>query len=149
MTSPSAPTPAPASANQPTLLLTPLAPHELVWMENVREHLRPTGGDPLTLEQISVTFNSYSFQWHTGGPHPWDPGYLITALGVCLGDHIIALATHARWQRAKLADESSVAVRLDDSRQTVFPIAAVSRRWYSGERSWMRAWVHSLLHPTL
>lgn len=114
-------------------------------MENLREHLRPTAGRNLTLDEVSQTYDAYCTQWHDGTRTPWNADYLIKALGICLGDQIIALRPAARWCHASQLEQSTIAVRLDQQRRTVFPVDAVTRRWQAARIGWMTEWVTNLV----
>jgi len=137
---PSEPTPA-----QPAPRLVDLAPTDVVWLGDVRDHLRPAGAVPLDAGTLSTCYDHYNEQWCTApAEHRWDPRYLISAIGVALGDLLIERVGAARWQRVDDPRARIVAVRLEERRATVFPVDAVGRRWWAEERGWIEEWAEGM-----
>ncbi|MBI9116021.1 DUF3806 domain-containing protein [Sanguibacter suaedae] len=122
-------------------LRTP-SPVELVWMEELRVHLRAPGVDLTSVAAVSDLFDEYCAAWHAAPEgERWNPNYVITALGVALGDTLLARSPGAHWQVAVDARITTVAVRNDLCHSTVFPVDAVARRWISCELGWMDRFV--------
>lgn len=123
-------------------------PVELVWLEELRVHLRAPEVDLTSVPDLSRLFDSYCLTWHQrAAGERWDPNYVITAIGVALGDVLVARsrgqACGARWMVAAGQATTTVAVRNDQFRRTVFPVDAVARRWISAETGWIDAFLRS------
>lgn len=117
---------------------------ELVWMEEMRQHLRAPGADLRSVGTISSLFDAYCRAWHRApAAERWDPSYLVAALGVCLGDALVRQCSSSRWQVVDDEPRTTVAVRNDLFRRTFFPVDAVARRWLTAELGWMPAFVTS------
>ena len=127
-------------------------PVELVWMEELRIHLRAPDVDLTTITDLSRLFDTYCAAWHQRADgERWNPDYVITALGVALGDVLVehgrAQCGGARWMVADGHDSTTVAVRNDLLRRTLFPVDAVARRWISAETGWIAAFVEATSAP--
>ena len=127
-------------------------PVELVWMEELRIHLRAPDVDITSVDDLSRLFDTYCLAWHRcADGQRWDPNYLITALGVALGDVLVELGRRqcggARWMVAAGQPSTTVAVRNDLFRRTIFPVDAVARRWISAETQWIAAFVEATDSP--
>lgn len=128
------------------LRLGPLTPAEIVWMADLRDHLRPAGSTPLTVSRIARVFDHYNADWSANEPSArWNPGYLISSIGVALGDALVAAHEGAHWLRVVAENPPVIAVRIDELRKTVFPIDAVARRWHAGQRGWVADWFAEVL----
>ena len=134
------------------IILRDPSPVELVWMEELRIHLRAPEVDITCVQDLSQLFDTYCQTWHgRGDGERWDPNYVITALGVALGDVLVAQGGGqpggARWMVAAGQLSTTVAVRNDLFRRTVFPVDAVARRWISAENRWVAAFISSMDAP--
>lgn len=135
--------PGPVAGTGP--LRTALTPAELVWMEDLREHLRLPGGNAPSLTELEDRFQEYCPSWHGLPPElRWNPTTLLGALGVCLGDALVLRYPDARWCALERDATRYPAVRLDSQRSTVLPLAAVSKRWLAASQPWMERWVERL-----
>ena len=124
------------------------SPVELVWMEELRVHLRAPEVDITSVRDLSRLFDTYCQAWHErAAADRWNPNYIITALGVALGDVLVARGCGqpggARWMVSVGQPSMTVAVRSDLFRRTIFPVDAVARRWITAERQWIAAFVDS------
>ena len=146
---PSAPSPgaalADARADGQVVLRDP-TPVELVWMEELRIHLRAPDVDVTSVCDLSGLFDTYCRTWHQRpAGERWDPNYVITALGVALGDVLVARGCgqpgDPRWMVAAGQQTTTVAVRTDRFRRTVFPVDAVARRWITSETGWVAGFI--------
>ncbi|PFG35215.1 DUF3806 domain-containing protein [Sanguibacter antarcticus] len=128
-------------------------PVDLVWMEELRLHLRSPGTDVTSLESVSTLFDTYCQSWHDAPEGArWNPNHVITALGICLGDILVAQSPGSHWMLAVDPRITSVAVRNDLYRGTIFPVDAVARRWIACELGWMSAFIDATrvaLHEAL
>ena len=127
-------------------------PVELVWLEELRVHLRAPEVDITSVEDLSRLFDTYCLTWHQRVVgERWDPNYVITALGVALGDVLVERGREqcggARWMVAAGQPSTTVAVRNDLFRRTIFPVDAVARRWISAESGWIAAFVEATDSP--
>lgn len=127
-------------------------PVELVWMEEFRIHLRAPGVDLTSVGDLSRLFDTYCAAWHQRtAAERWDPNYVITALGVALGDALVArgcaTSEWLRWAVAEGQPTTTVAVRNDAVGRTIFPVDAVARRWISAEGQWMAGFVETASAP--
>ena len=134
------------------VILRDPTPVELVWMEELRVHLRSPEVDLTCDRDLSQLFDTYCRTWHARADgERWDPNYVITALGIALGDVLVARGGGqpggARWMVAAGQPSTTVAVRNDLLRRTVFPVDAVARRWISAESRWVTAFVSSMDAP--
>lgn len=117
---------------------------ELVWMEELREHLRAPGADLRSVGYLSSLFDAYCRAWHRApAAERWDPDYLVSALGVSLGDVLVRRCSSSRWQVVADEPRTTAAVRDDLFRRTFFPVDAVARRWLTAELGWMPGLVAS------
>lgn len=141
-----------ARADGQVILRDP-TPVELVWMEELRVHLRSPEVDVASVQDLSRLFDTYCLAWHgTAEGERWDPNYVITALGVTLGDVLVSQSGGARWMVAAGQSSTTVAVRNDLFRGTIFPVDAVARRWITAETGWMAVFIDSMsvtLHRAL
>lgn len=140
-TTPSAPAPGPQDG---AVSLRDASVVELVWMEELRQHLRAPGADLRSVGYLSSLFDAYCRAWHRApASDRWDPDYLVSALGVCLGDVLVRQCSSSRWQVVADEPRTTVAVRNDLFRRTFFPVDAVARRWLTAELGWMPGFVTS------
>ncbi|NLF05895.1 MAG: DUF3806 domain-containing protein [Actinomycetales bacterium] len=71
-----------------------------------------------------------------------DPNNVINALGVTLGDAVVARVPGARWAVFSDADGAELAVtNAAPGNPMIFPMAAVAKRWTAGERGWFGPYV--------
>lgn len=135
------------------LALREPSPVELVWMEELRMHLRAPGVDITSVADLSALFDEYCLAWHRSvESQRWDPNYVITALGVTLGDVLVAQSGGTRWMVAAEQSSTTIALRNNLFRGTIFPVDAVARRWISAETRWMAGFVETMsvtLHRSL
>ncbi|SDB96521.1 protein of unknown function [Sanguibacter gelidistatuariae] len=141
-----------ARADGQVILADP-TPVELVWMEELRNHLRSPEVDVTSVHELSHLFDTYCLAWHAAiESDRWDPNYVITALGVALGDVLVAQSGGSRWMVTAGQSSTTVAVRNDLFRGTIFPVDAVARRWITAETRWMAPFIESMsvtLHRAL
>jgi len=138
--------PGAAAVRSTPVTLVDLSPADIMWLDDLRDHLRPKGSDPLDAQALSACFDHYLDRWSAVPlPQRWDPRYLVSAIGVALGDLIVHHLEAARWQRVDDERAKVVAVRLEDRRVTVFPIDAVARRWHAEQRSWIVEWSEQMV----
>lgn len=142
-----------AARSDGQVILRDPTPVDLVWMEELRVHLRSPEVDVTSVHDISRLFDTYCLAWHAAGESErWDPNYVITALGVTLGDVLVVRTGGTRWMVAAGQSTQTVAIRNDLFRGTIFPVDAVARRWITGETGWMAPFVDSMsvtLNPSL
>jgi len=138
------PTPAAPGPEDGAVVLREPSVVELVWMEELRQHLRGPGADLRSVGYLSSLFDAYCRAWHRAPESDrWDPDYLVGALGVALGDVLVKQCGSSRWQVVADEPRTTVAVRNDLFRRTFFPVDAVARRWLTAELGWMPAFVQS------
>ena len=127
-------------------------PVELIWMEELRIHLRAPDVDITSIADLCRLFDTYCEAWHQRPDgERWNPDYVITALGVALGDVLVQRGSTpcggTRWMVTRGHDSTTVAVRNDTLRRTIFPVDAVARRWISAETGWIAAFVEAIGAP--
>ncbi|MFS0700720.1 DUF3806 domain-containing protein [Cellulomonas sp. 179-A 4D5 NHS] len=128
----------PAQPQAPAALPQPreLEPVDVAWFAGVRASF-PGGASAIDPEALGRRYDDALDAWAAGGGTA-DPSPAVDGLGVALGDAVLARVPGGRW--AVAADEHGrepALVLPAPLNLTLFPRAAVARRWAAGERGWV------------
>lgn len=111
---------------------------ELMWLQEMRNHLHHPADPGPTAAELSARFDEFCAAWHNHSRnHRWDPTYAKASLGVGLGDLLIAQSPTARWVLTNPDDGPRYGVRDENLRVTFLPLDAVARRWDQHQLGWV------------
>ncbi len=117
---------------------------ELMWLAEMRYHLRTPEQPPLDADQLSKLFNEFSTAWHSAHQdNRWDSTFSVTSIGVALGDLIASGNPECVWVAADTDKGTIFGVRAPAQRATFFPVDAVNRRWLAGNLDWIAGFVRN------
>lgn len=126
------------------LALRELSIAELMWLQEMRYHLRTPEQPALDAEQLSKVFNDFSTAWHSRSETDrWDATFSITSIGVALGDLIAQGNENCLWVAADTEKGTIFGVRAPQQRATFFPVDAVNRRWLAAHLDWIVGFVRN------
>jgi len=115
---------------------------ELAWLDELRAAL-PGGDVPRGPEEVGELYDGLFDAWHSAPQsEQGDPNAVINALGVAVGDAVVARVPGARW--AAVSDEHGTELAIVASSAeapTMFPTAAVAKRWVERERGWVAEYI--------
>ena len=110
-----------------------LDPAELVWLAEARELLRGPGVDLTDIAWLGGHLDGLMTTWHHTMPSlRWDPLPTTTAVGLAVGDALIARVPGLEWVYAFDAPGSPYALAHPRTAMVVVPADAVARLWYQG-----------------
>jgi hypothetical protein len=110
-----------------------LDPAELVWLAEARELLRGPGVDLTDVTWLGAQVDSLMASWHRTPPGlRWDPVPTTTAVGLAVGDAVIARVPGLRWVYALDAPGSPYALAHPRTTRIGLPIDAVTLLWQQG-----------------
>ncbi|MBB2924081.1 DUF3806 domain-containing protein [Cellulomonas cellasea] len=137
-------TPAPPQAPAALPEARDLEPVDVAWFAGVRASF-PGGASANDPETLGRRYDDALDAWGAGGG-VGDPSTMVDGLGVALGDAVLARVPGGRWAVAADEHGREPAVVLPPPLSlTIFPRAAVARRWATGERGWVADFVGSLV----
>lgn len=122
---------------------------ELMWLQEMRFHLRTPDQPALTIEQLDRTYNNYCTSWNsTPAGERWDQTFAVTSIGIALGDLIVEASEHCTWVVTESNNMPVFGVRDNEKRATYFPVDAVNRRWLAGNLDWIPGFVRNAQSAT-
>lgn len=129
----------PMALRQPTL-------SELMWLQEMRYHLRTPNEPALEVEQLSKTYNEYCTAWIGNPAHDrWDKTFAVTSIGIAIGDILVETCLNCNWMVSDTEQGPVFGVRNETARATYFPIDAVNRRWVAGKLDWIPGFIKNAL----
>ena len=132
----------PLELKEPTL-------DQLMWLEEMRYHLRSPSDPALDVNTLSHRFDEYCTAWHSHSRrHKWDHTFAVTSIGITLGDLLVAHSRHNKWVVSGSGETLTFAVRNNSRGATFFPIDAVARRWLAGTLEWIPGFIENATHGT-
>ncbi|WP_435298610.1 DUF3806 domain-containing protein [Timonella sp. A28] len=130
-------------AAMPLDLRDPTIP-EIMWLEEMRYHLKSPQDPQLTPEQLSKLYDQYCQAWHGHSRrHKWDHKFVVTSIGITLGDILVSLSDHNTWVVSENNGSNTYVVRDKKHCATYFPIDAVTRRWVAGKLEWIPGFIEN------
>jgi|GEM_PF-2063350 len=119
---------------------------ELMWLEEMRSHLKLPTAPRLTAKELSEVYDAYCTAWHAHSRrNKWDHFFVATAVGIGIGDLLVLGSTDCKWVVSEDGKDITYAVRDEAHRATYFPIDAVNRRWLAGKLEWIPDFVDNAL----
>ncbi|MGV8977853.1 MAG: DUF3806 domain-containing protein [Cellulomonas sp.] len=110
-----------------------LDPTELVWLGEARELLRGPGVDLTDLDWLSGHVDALLAAWRDTMPSlRWDPLPTTTAVGLAVGDAVIARVPGLEWVYALGGPGSPYALAHPRTTMVELPIDAVAHLWADG-----------------
>ena len=109
----------------------PLTDDEVGHLDRARAHLRASGADLTDPRAVGALLHSAWSRWAAGPPAPVPQGMLM-ALGVGVGDLVVARAPGARWALRTAGDAPTPAVVSASGEDAALPLADVAARWQIG-----------------
>lgn len=108
----------------------PLTPDEIGHLDRARAHLRSSGADVDDPRAVGVLLHSARTQW-ADGPATAVPQAMVMALGVGVGDLIVARVPGARWA-LRIGSSPTPAVVSASGEDAALPLTDVGARWHTG-----------------
>jgi hypothetical protein len=132
-----------AQAEKPLALREPTLA-ELMWLQEMRYHLRTPSEQPLTVEQLNKTYNDYCSAW-TSVPRKerWDQCFAVTSIGIAIGDIIAESSVDCQWMVSDTDKGVIFGVRDSARKATYFPVDAVNRRWIAAKLDWIPGFIRN------
>lgn len=125
-------------------------PAELVWLEEARELLRGPQTDLTDVGWLSAQLDVLMGSWHACPPaERWNPTPTTTALGIAVGDAVIARVPGLEWVYVLEPGGSRFALAHRASTLLDHPIEAVSALWSDGHPGTLRPLVDQLARRAL
>lgn len=119
---------------------------ELMWMEEMRSHLKLPTAPRLTAQELGKEYDAYCTAWHGHSRrNKWDHFYVATSVGIGIGDLLVENSEDCSWVVLEDGGNVTYAVRDAARRATYFPIDAVNRRWVAGKLEWIPDFVTNAL----
>lgn len=110
-----------------------LDPVELVWLAEARELLRGPDVDLTDVAWLGGHVDELMTAWHHTMPSlRWDPLPTTTAVGLAVGDAVIARVPGLAWVYALDSSGSPYALAHPRTAMVVLPVDAVAELWYHG-----------------
>ncbi|WP_029290865.1 DUF3806 domain-containing protein [Cellulomonas sp. HZM] len=140
----SAPLKAPDPDADPTLMvpgpiavgMRPLTPAEAAHLDRMRAFLRGSGADVTDASSLSALLDQTRARWASARTAEL-PEAMLAALGVGLGDLVLALAPGARWVLRTAGPRPAPALLGADDAAAVVPLDDVRSRWEAGAVAWV------------
>lgn len=125
-------------------------PAELVWLEEARELLRGPETDLTDVGWLGAQLDVLMGSWHACPPaERWNPIPTTTALGIAVGDAVIARVPGLEWVYVLEPGGSRFALAHRASTLLEHPIEAVSALWSEGRPGTLRPLVDQLARRAL
>lgn len=123
-----------------------LDPAELVWLAEARELLRGPGVDLTDVAWLGAHVDSLMSSWHSTPPAlRWDPVPTTTAVGLAVGDAVIARVPELQWAYVLDARGSHYALAHPRTTSIELPIDAVTSVWAQGRPGMLPGLVDELV----
>lgn len=117
---------------------------ELMWMQEMRYHLRTPQQPALSVADLSKTYNEYCTAWNSAPKAArWDQSFAVTSIGIAIGDHLVESSVDCHWMVSESNGSLVFGVRDDAKRATYFPIDAVNRRWFAAKLDWIPGFIRN------
>lgn len=117
---------------------------ELMWLQEMRYHLRTPQQPALTVPELSKTYNDYCTAWNASPKDGrWDQSFAVTSIGIAIGDHLVETSVDCHWMVSESNGTLVFGVRDDAKRATYFPIDAVNRRWFAAKLDWIPGFIRN------
>lgn len=117
---------------------------ELMWLQDLRYHLRTLDEAALTIEQLSTAYNEYCSAWHEQPEAArWDESFTVASIGIAIGDILCESSGHCQWVASDTETGTVFGVRDTEQCSTFFPIDAVTRRWNARQLDWIPGFVRN------
>lgn len=108
----------------------PLTPDEVGHLDRARAHLRSSGADVDDPRAVGVLLHSARTRWADGPAAPV-PQAMVMALGVGVGDLVVARVPGARWA-LRIGSSPTPAVVSASGEDAALPLTDVAARWQNG-----------------
>ena len=133
------------AATDPRPATRPLDPTELVWLAEARELLRGPRVDLTDVAWLGSHLDSLMASWHRSpSAARWDPSPTTTAVGLAVGDAVIARVPGLGWVYALHAPGSPYALAHPRTVAVELPVDAVAHLWTQGVPNLLPALVDEL-----
>lgn len=109
----------------------PLTPDELGHLDRARAHLRASGADLTDVDAVGALLHATRTRWavEPGAPVPQA---MVMALGVGVGDLVVARVPGSRWALRTAGAAPTPAVVSLSGEDAALPLADVATRWRTG-----------------
>ena len=125
-------------------------PSELVWLEEARELLRGPQSDLTDVGWLGAQLDVLMGAWHAcPTAERWNPTPTTTALGIAVGDAVIARVPGLEWVYVLEPGGSRFAIAHRESPLLEHPIEAVGALWVDGSPGTLRSLVDQLVGHAL
>ncbi|MBO3100836.1 hypothetical protein [Cellulomonas fengjieae] len=108
-----------------------LTADELAHLDRARTYLRSSGTDVADAHAVGTLLHGARSGWAAGPPAPV-PQAMVMALGVGVGDLVVARVPGARWALRTAGDAPTPAVVSASGQDAALPLADVAARWQAG-----------------
>jgi len=119
-----------------------LTPVEHGHLERLRSHVAAAGIDVTDPAAVGALLDGQRAQWAAAGSGELPAG-MLAALGVGIGDLVLARAGHAHWVLRTSIDSPAPALLSADGTAAVVPFDDVRMRWEAGVRGWVVDYVEA------
>ncbi len=109
----------------------PLTADEQAYLDRARAHLRASGADVADARSVGALLHTARTAWAQGPGSPV-PQAMVMALGVGVGDLVVAGAPGSRWVLRTGGSAPTPAVVSATGLDAALPLADVAARWQSG-----------------
>lgn len=109
----------------------PLTADELGHLDRARAHLRASGADLTDVHAVGALLHATRTRW-AAEPGAPVPQAMVMALGVGVGDLVVALVPGSRWALRTAGAAPTPAVMSRSGEDAALPLADVAARWHSG-----------------
>lgn len=131
------PTPAPASGPVAAGMRS-LLPAESAHLERLRQHLRSSGARVDDVHALGALVDATARRWAVA---PDATEALLVALGVGVGDLVLAASTGARWVIRTGSGTPTPALLDAAGLHAVVPLDDLRKRWTNGDTGWLPRYV--------
>jgi len=122
--------------------MRPLTPVEQGHLERLRGHVAAAGIDVTDPAAVGALLDSERARWAAAGGGELPAG-MLAALGVGIGDLVMARAGNAHWVLRTSIDSPAPALLSADGTAAVVPFDDVRMRWEAGVRGWVVDYVEA------
>jgi len=120
--------------------LRPLTPVEQGHLERLRGHVAAAGIDVTDPAAVGALLDAERARWSAAGGGELPAG-MLAALGVGIGDLVMARAGNAHWVLRTSIESPAPALLSADGTAAVVPFDDVRMRWEAGVRGWVADYV--------